>query len=416
MSNGDVKHTMSLETATGPENKPTTMVSLNGAGGRIALGVLEGVFSDDELGGQFEIDEVNFSGANSPGIRDLGKHLPNDPIYGLSRVVEQVEWVDTRAMLNNPKRTGDLLSKSPLIHFKDGRDEVFLRATAQPIAADIEWRAAPAGKQRLVMDASTLKMSSDLDPRRYPTQHLTEADIAIVTSPFEHPDVMTVVYGVNADSSAIADHLRTRPDKKGAFATSSCSTTNIILTLAAIAAAGYEVVGLDGTIVHAKTQSDNTLAFTTVAETTSGSQKELERLMRFIGPTALDFMNIKCVRVPAPVGSVSSLVVHVKGAPTSEDVLNSMSCAVANHEQLRQVVDVRRAIPVDSVNVKGQKFGAIIDGTTLSVERRAGSDESTVSVLSGFDNERGYLAATMRAALTIAQTRAEMLELNSGSC
>jgi len=178
--------------------------------------------------------------------------------------------------------------------------------------------------------------------------------------------------------------------------------------MAALGEAGFEIAGIDTTIVHAKTQSDDILRGYAVQETGSGSKEELRRLAPEIGCASLSFMDIRCFRVPIPVGSLSSMQVHVRGNVGVDNIRDSLFQALAANTQLGESVKLSHT-PLTTTSIIGSKFGAVIDGTTLTAERHAGSDTTTLGITSHFDNEYGYVGTMLKLARQVMAIRKEMI-------
>ncbi len=112
--------------------------------------------------------------------------------------------------------------------------------------------------------------------------------------------------------------------------------------------------------------------------------------------------------MPIPVGSLSSMQVHVRGNVGVDNIRDSLFQALAANTQLGESVKLSHT-PLTTTSIIGSKFGAVIDGTTLTAERHAGSDTTTLGITSHFDNEYGYVGTMLKLARQVMAIRKEMI-------
>lgn len=255
----------------------------------------------------------------------------------------------------------------------------------------------------LVIDDHKIKVLKEKDPAQLPwkamnvdvviesTGFFTEKEKAalhlqagakkvVISAPTSSPDVPTLVFGVNADTT-----------NAQIISNASC-TTNCAASVTAVIEKEFGIAKAMLTTVHAYTATQSLVdgpatkdyrrgraaGFNIVPSSTGASEaiaRTLPHLNGLFGGVSL--------RVPVPVVSISDCTFLIKKDTTVEEVNQAFKSAVENPEYKNAIAITDE--PVVSSDFIGDPHAAIVDLSLTSVV-----DKNLIKVMAWYDNEWGY--------------------------
>jgi glyceraldehyde 3-phosphate dehydrogenase len=264
----------------------------------------------------------------------------------------------------------------------------------------------------LVIDGLRVPVSNQQDPSRLPwkqlgvelvmectgvfrdqnalRQHLEAgAKRVILSAPSKDDEVPMVVPGVN------------EPGAAPIFSCASC-TTNCITPVTEVMSRRIGIAKAMMTTVHAYTSSQGVVdgpakrmergragAVNLVPTSTGAAHATTEVLTDLSG-----LFDGLAVRAPVPVGSVADIT-FVTTAKTSAAAVNKVFLEETLNPRYNAVLGIVEE-PMVSSDIIGDKHAAVVDLTQTRVV-----DGDLVKVLAWYDNEMGYAAQMVRAAVTV---------------
>lgn len=268
----------------------------------------------------------------------------------------------------------------------------------------------------LVIDGVRVPVSNQPDPARLPWKQLgvdlvlectgvfrdqdslrghleAGARRVILSAPSKDDEVPMVVPGVN------------EPGAASIFSCASC-TTNCITPVSEVMSRRIGIAKAMMTTVHAYTASQGLVdgpaqmgkgrkergragAVNLVPTSTGAAEATTQVLTDLAG--RFDGL---AVRAPVPVGSVADIT-FVTTARTSVDAVNKVFLEESLNPRYNAVLGIVEE-PMVSTDIIGDKHAAVVDLTQTRVV-----DGDLVKVLAWYDNEMGYAAQMLRAAVTV---------------
>lgn len=315
-------------------------VAINGFG-RIGRNVFKVALTKKEI----EVVAIN----DLIDARTLAHLLQYDTVYG--RYNQKVEGGDDHIIVGSQKI------------------KVFGEATPE----NLPWEE---NKIDVVIEA-TGRFTTENDANKH---ILAGARTVILSAPAKEGNITTVVAGVN-----------NKDCKKGSIISSASCTTNCITPVVSVIDDRFTVLKSLMTTVHAYTADQNIqdsghkdlrrarAAAANIVPTTTGAAKASTKVL-----TNLEnkFDGI-AIRVPIINGSISDIVMLVKGKTTVEEVNNTLRVA-STLPHYKNILSCTEEALVSS-DIIGNPHSAIVDLSLTKVV-----DGDFVKVIAWYDNEWGY--------------------------
>jgi glyceraldehyde 3-phosphate dehydrogenase len=222
-------------------------------------------------------------------------------------------------------------------------------------------------------------------------QHLEAgARRVILSAPSKDDEVPMVVPGIN------------EPGAAPIFSCASC-TTNCITPVSEVMARRIGIAKAMMTTVHAYTSSQGMVdgpadrmergraGAVNLVPTSTGAAAATTKVLTDLS----GLFDGLAVRAPVPVGSVADITFVTTGK-TSVDAVNKVFLEESLNPRYNAVLGIVEE-PMVSSDIIGDKHAAVVDLTQTRVV-----DGDLVKVLAWYDNEMGYAAQMVRAAVKVA--------------
>jgi glyceraldehyde 3-phosphate dehydrogenase (phosphorylating) len=270
-------------------------------------------------------------------------------------------------------------------------------------------RVVEASDNELSVDGTTVRVTSERDPKLLPwreldvdvvvestglftdregaSQHLEAgAKKVVISAPASDPD-FTVVLGVNDGEYD--------PDEHHLISNASC-TTNSVAPMAKILLDEFGIEQGFMTTIHAYTTEQQLLDQVALTRKGKADLRRMRAAPQNVVPsttgaakaTSLVIPELKgkidgmAMRVPVPVGSVTDLVCIV-GRETSVDEVNDAFRSAAGEERWSEIIQYTDDAIV-SADIVGNPHSLILDGLSTMANGRM------VKIIGWYDNEWGY--------------------------